>query len=330
MSVKDQSMVKDVPKATADTCFGMEKTKAVEMLIDGLIKSPRAIASLFFYDDLGSDLFKKITQLPEYYVTKLEVKLLKQLSPHLIEFLTECDIVELGSGDCQKVSTLLDSLNGNLDSTRYIPVDISRKAIDDSTESLTVKYPGLALEGIVGDLFTQINTISGGRKRLFMVLGSTIGNFSSYKRKSFFKNLRKVMTEKDLFILGVDLIKDKSILESAYNDSQNITADFNLNILNVANSVLHSNFDIQNFCHRAFYNERHSRIEMHIEALREMQISSPCMPFKMHIRKGERIHTENSYKFTLSQIAGELKSAGFKPKEFHNDSMNWFSLVTSN
>jgi L-histidine N-alpha-methyltransferase len=304
------------------------KHKIINSILNGLAEDTKQISSMFFYDERGSKLFEKITKLPEYYLTRTEKKLLNQLSDTICNSLCDMDIIELGSGDCSKISILFNASSpSNRESIRYIPVDVSLETIKQSADILAAKYTELTIHGIVADFITQLHAIPLREKRLFCFLGSTLGNLTENQRSELFAGLGNLMHDNDVFLLGIDMVKPKNILEQAYNDSAKVTAEFNRNILNVINSLIGTNFDPNMFEHVAFYNEQHSRIEMHLKALKDMTISCPHLPYKINITKGELIHTENSHKFTLSQIAGQIKKAGLNIDTITTDPKRWFSLI---
>lgn len=297
-------------------------------IFKGLTSKQKYISSKFFYNEKGSKLFEDITRLPEYYPTRTEKQILKEISPELMSNLHNIDIVELGSGDCSKISILLKSIpTENLETVNYIPVDVSKSAIYESTQSLMEIFPGLSINGLVADFMNQLEIIPDNRKRMFCFLGSTIGNFTKDVTNDFLKNLSNNMNSGDTLLLGVDLVKPIQILHDAYNDSQNVTANFNKNILNVINDLIDSDFDINDFEHKAFFNQKKSRIEMHLIAYKDVTITLPYSKSKIEISKGENIHTENSYKYTPEKIIEFENISGLKIKKTYTDPNNWFALV---
>jgi len=297
-------------------------------IIEGLTTYPKTISSKYFYDEKGSKLFEEITRLPEYYPTRTEKDILKKIAPEIMETLSYTDIVELGSGDCSKISILLQAINeDNIENINYIPVDVSQSAIQDSAEELIEKFPNLSIKGLVADFINQIDLIPAENERMFCFLGSTLGNFNEEIAHSFLKNLSHNMNTRDTFLLGLDLVKPIHILHDAYNDAQNITAQFNKNILHVVNEIIETNFNPNDFKHYAFFNASKSRIEMHLKAINDITIQSPYYSSPILIKKGEYIHTENSYKFTLDQIKGLETKIDLKIKEIYTDENNWFALV---
>ncbi len=283
---------------------------------------------MFFYDEKGSKLFEQITQLPEYYLTRTELPLIKQAAQKIGEQLTDFDIVEFGSGDCTKISLILQHIpQQKLDSVCYIPIDISPTAITESADLLLQQFPDITIQGIVADFMTQLHVIPHNNTTVFCFLGSTIGNFSMKKAVQFLNNIRNHMDEDDLLLVGFDMQKNKTILENAYNDNQQITKSFNKNILNVINNQIGTDFDTEDFTHVAFYNEPLSRIEMHLKAKQDIQITSPLLSKPITLDKDETIHTENSYKFTTDQIEQLAKKTGLFITNHYTDDQHWFSLI---
>ncbi len=288
----------------------------------------RSIPTVFLYDALGSRLFEKITQLPEYYPSRLEINLLTKLGADYLKKFENCDIVDLGSGNCSKICCLFNNMDySGFSSLRYVPFDVSWEILLESAKLLISRFPQLNVHALEGDFLTQLHLLPSGRKKLVCFFGSTIGNFESGQRVSFLSDLSKQMKEGDNLLLGVDLVKPMNVLERAYNDSGNVTALFNLNILNSVNALTGSDFNTALFRHVAYYNEELSRVEMYLEALESMAIHSPAFPRDVKISKGERIHTENSHKFTIVQIADEAECAGLTVESLYTDNNKWYSLV---
>lgn len=312
-----------------DNYLPLNRNKKQELSIISDLNAPqKKISSVFFYDKKGSKLFEQITKLPEYYLTRTEIPLLKKASRKIKEELRNIDIVEFGSGDCKKISILLDNISdGYRNTICYVPFDLSFSAVENSSKILLDKYPGIRIHGIVADFITQLNVLSKDTKKLFCFLGSTIGNFSLEKAQHFLTNLSKIMHTGDLFLIGFDMVKNKDILNKAYNDNAKVTDEFNKNILNALNKLIDTDFKAIEFEHLAFYNEDYSRIEMHLKAKKDLKISSPNSNLKIHIKEGETIHTENSYKFTDENIKNLAYGAGLDIIEIFKDEKKWFSLV---
>jgi L-histidine N-alpha-methyltransferase len=312
-----------------DNYLPLNGNKKQELSIISDLKAPqKKISSVFFYDKKGSELFEQITKLPEYYLTRTEIPLLKKASRKIKEELRNIDIIEFGSGDCKKISILLENVSDeNINTICYVPFDVSISAVENSSKILLDKYPGIRIHGIVADFINQLNILPKETKKLFCFLGSTIGNFRLEKAQQFLINLSEIMHTGDLFLLGFDMVKNKDVLNNAYNDRKKVTDEFNKNILNVINKLIDTDFQPDFFDHVAFYNEDFSRIEMHLKAKKDMKISSPNFSSKIYIKKGETIHTENSYKFTDENIRTLTYNAGLDIIEILKDENKWFSLV---
>ena len=297
-------------------------------IVKGLQSERKYISSKFFYDKKGSILFEEITKLHEYYPTRTEKSILKKKSHEIMSAFRNADVVELGSGDCSKISIILNTVTqDSLSSINYIPVDISQSAIHESAHKLVEKFPELSIKGIVADFFSQLHLIPNGRKRIFFFLGSTLGNFSKTQENSFLVNLSSNLCKGDAFVLGLDLVKPVEILHKAYNDTKNITADFNKNILSSVNNIIQTNFNQNDFEHYAFFNKNESRIEMHLLANKDVNVTSPWFENDLLLKKGESIHTENSYKYSEEKIQRFSELMGLKIKKLHKDDNDWFALV---
>lgn len=318
----------DLPLTIINLLHKMGEGDLRQEIIVGLTSNNKYISSKFFYDEIGSKLFEEITQLPEYYPTRTEKSILKNLAQEIGDRLKNVDIIELGSGDCSKISILFSEMPPkSLESIRYIPVDVSQAAIEKSAEILIDNFPGLEIKGVVADFTKQLKLIPKSQKRVFCFFGSTIGNFTREQAERFISELNMIMQPGDVLFLGVDRIKNKEILERAYNDKKNVTARFNRNILNVVNSLMDTNFIQADFEHVAFFNREESRIEMHLKAKKDLEINSPYLEDKITIKKDETIHTENSYKFTDKYIRKLASVSGLKIKKIYTDKNKWFSIV---
>lgn len=306
--------------------IGIKKIRAE--IITGLKAFPKYISSKYFYDEKGSKLFEEITKLDEYYPTRTEKKILSTIGKELDLDFSDLGIIDLGSGDHSKIRLLLRQITGNkLSTIKYYPMDISQSAIERAAGKLADEFPVLEIEGIVADFIYQLNLIPETKKRLFCFFGSTIGNLDMTEIEQFMRLLGKQMKAGDSFLLGLDMIKDTSVLEKAYNDTQRITTDFNKNILNVINNLVNTNFEPTDFEHLAFYNEEKKRIEMHLKARKDMVITFNSETDKIHIRKDETIHTENSHKFDKNHIKTMGCWTGLDTEKILTDNNRWFSLV---
>ena len=304
----------------------IEQTFAEEVS-SSLNRDSKFISPKFFYDKKGSDLFEKICLVPEYYPTRTEISILKQLQHELPTFLDDdFRLVELGSGSSVKTRLLLDIL-ASQSNVEYFPIDIS-EILAESSEQLLDDYENLTITGI-------IDTYEGGleflktydeKKNLIIFLGSSFGNFTPIDGYKFLEKVHATMKSGDLFLIGLDLVKEKEILESAYNDSQGITAEFNLNVLSRINDELDADFILNNFSHNAIYNEKDQRIEMYLKSLCDQSVIISKSDLELKIKKDELIHTEYSHKYRLSQIHDLLDDVGFELKHTWLDGKKHFSL----
>ncbi len=306
----------------------IEKTFSEE-ISSSLNRDSKFINPKFFYDKNGSDLFEKICSLPEYYPTRTEISILRKLQPELSSYIDKnFRLVELGSGTSVKTRLILDILTQLQETMEYFPIDIS-EILTESSEELLKNYDGLYITGI-------IDTYEGGleflknfddKKNLIIFLGSSFGNFSPNDGFKFLQKIHSTMKSGDLFLIGLDLVKDKPILESAYDDSQGVTAKFNLNILSRINAELDADFNLKNFSHHAIYNEEKQRIEMYLKSLVNQSVIVSKSDLLLNLEKDELIHTEHSHKYQLSQIHELLDNVGFEIKHTWLDDDKHFSLT---
>ena len=237
-------------------------------------------------------------------------------------------LVEIGSGDCSKISILLQALPmPALQTSTYVPVDVSLSAMEESRCKLQERFGIIAVCGIVADFMQQIHLVSQYENRIFCFFGSTIGNLDREDAVRFVAKLGKLIKTGERLLLGLDMVKDKGVLERAYNDEKNVTARFNKNILNVANKILGTDFEPEYFQHHAFFDEKKQRIEMHLVAIRDMTVKSPFFEGDLEILKGQSIHTENSHKFTSHHIGEFASVSGLSVRAVYTDSNRWFTLV---
>ena len=306
----------------------IEKSFAEEISYS-LSQNSKFISPKFFYDRKGSDLFESICSLPEYYPTKTEISILKKLKHELSSYLDEnMNLVELGSGASVKTRLILDIFTTLQDETEYFPIDIS-EILTESSEQLLKDYDTLHITGI-------IDTYEGGleflknydnKKNLIIFLGSSFGNFAPDDGKLFLDKIFSTMNSGDLFLIGLDLVKDKNILESAYDDSKGTTAKFNLNVLSRINDELDADFDLDNFSHYSIYNESDQRIEMNLKSLVPQSVIIAKSNLSLNFNKDELIHTEYSHKYNVSQIKKLLIDVGFTIKNIWLDDKKYFSLT---
>lgn len=266
-------------------------------LLRGLRGTPATIAPKFFYDRLGSRLFEAICELPEYYLPRAEREIFEARGAAIAAAVGEgCTLIDLGAGNCRKAERLFDLLRP----AQYVAVDISGEHLREALDCLQDRHPRLDIVGVVQDFSHRLALPPPVRaeRRLFFYPGSSIGNFTPAEATQFLARLRELGGR---VLLGVDLVKERSVLEAAYDDPLGVTAAFNLNVLNNVNRIVGSDFDVRDWRHVALFNERESRIEMHLEAKKEISVSLPGGP--RAFRAGERMLTENSYKLTPAAAA---------------------------
>jgi L-histidine N-alpha-methyltransferase len=280
----------------------------------GLSSKPKRFLPKYFYDQLGSQLFEAICLLPEYYLTRAENEILERYADEIVSSLDgNTTLLEMGSGSASKTRLIIEALLRKQPELLFIPVDISASALDSSSRILLQSYPQLRIEAYAADYFAGLAEV-GKKPRartLALFLGSNVSNFDPEEALKFLRALRQVLHEGDAFLLGADLKKERRVLEAAYNDALGVTAAFNLNVLARINRELGGNFDLRAFQHRAFYNEAVGRVEIYIESTRAQTVAISELEIEVQFGAGEQIHTENSYKYDLSDIAKLAAETGF-------------------
>ena len=292
-------------------------------LLAGLEKDQKTVNPKWFYDAAGSDLFEQITQLPEYYPTRTEMRILSDNRAAIAERCgSDCLLIEPGSGSSEKVRLLLDELRP----AAYVPLDISAEFLHESAISLGEEYPWLQVRAVCAD-FNQDwpfpEDLPDGRRVVFYP-GSTIGNLEPAAARAFLTQVRQLIGDDGGLLIGVDLHKSSERLNAAYNDAQGVTAGFNLNILQRLNEVLEADFDPESFTHDAFYNTDERRIEMHLVSTEQQTVhfNGQAIAFE----RGETIHTENSYKYTVESFAELAAEADLVLKQTWLDEERLFSV----
>jgi L-histidine N-alpha-methyltransferase len=297
-------------------------------VMEGLARPQKEISPKYFYDERGSELFDEITELPEYYLTRVERRLLERWVPEWTRELRPGSLVELGSGSARKTRILLDALEPG---ALFVPVDVSEAFLHDTADRLRSEYPSLLIEPRVADIAAGLGLPEGlPHPSLIAFLGSTIGNFTRPAAVRLLSRVRKYMTAADLFLLGVDLRPggEKSLadVEAAYNDARGVTSAFNLNALSVLNRELGTDFDLRAFRHWAFYNAQESRIEMHLVSLASQTIHFPGGG-SVSFREGETLRTEISCKYDRAAVEGLLAPAGIRVRTWQEDTRGFYALV---
>jgi len=297
-------------------------------VFEGLSACPKTLAPKYFYDAHGSRLFDQICDTKEYYPTRIEDALLASSAMKIMESARPAHIIELGSGVSKKTRHLLDAcehLNLSID---YHPVDICGEIIEQAGLHLSKTYEWLNIKGVVADYCEDMTTLPDhDEPRLFVFLGGTFGNFHEHEAKQFLEQLKSIMRPDDRFLLGFDRIKDHDVLNLAYNDCAGLTASFNRNVLAVINRELSANFDLGAFEHDAWFNEKESRIEMHLRSTKLQKVFIDSIKLDVEFAEGETILTEISRKFTPDHIETLLQKSGMKVTDHFQPASNYFSLV---
>ncbi|CAB3695223.1 MAG: L-histidine N(alpha)-methyltransferase [Achromobacter sp.] len=294
-------------------------------LRDGLLDNPAHIDPKFLYDALGSSLFTAITQLPEYYPTRCEAEIFERHGQDIARRVGPVQaMIDLGAGDCAKAERLFASLRPR----HYVPIDISADYLQSAVRRLRLSYPDLRITPIGLDLSQALALPAeiAPEQRLFFYPGSSIGNLDPEAALAMLRRIRRQCVGGGLLV-GVDRVKPRQVLEPAYDDALHLTAAFNLNVLRHVNRVLGSDFDVDDWHHVALFNSDRSRIEMHLQARHPVTVTWPGDA--RHFAPGERIHTENSYKFAPQAFADLLGRAGFNNIEHWSDSRGWFSVFSA-
>ncbi len=297
----------------------------VDDVRDGLTRDLKELPPKYFYDRRGSQLFDRITTLPEYYPTRCEREILNRRAPEIASGSQE--LVELGSGMASKTRALLYAMAGAGTLRRYVPFDVDASVVEACAGELTELYPGLDVHGVVGDFERHLDRVPAGERRLFAFLGGTIGNLYPSERAEFLAALRDQMGPTDRLVIGTDLVKDRAVLEAAYNDSAGVTADFNRNVLRVLNESLDADFDPDAFEHVAFFDEANSWIEMRLRANGAQSVRIDGARLEVQFADGEEIRTEISAKFTQEAVERELRTAGLGLEGFLTDGEGLFGLA---
>jgi L-histidine Nalpha-methyltransferase len=284
----------------------------------GLTGSPKRLPCRFFYDEQGSLLFEEICALSEYYVTRAERDILCEHADEMARlFPHEIALVELGSGSAAKTRLLIEAFLRRHPSLRYMPIDISPTILEESSRELLRAYPRLEVVAVAAEYREGLARVRSEteRPKLILWLGSNVGNLDRGEAAEFLRGVRETMADGDRMLMGVDLRKDRHTLERAYDDSRGVTARFNLNLLARINQELGGRFDLSRFRHRAVYNQAIGRVEMYLDSLVEQRVRIEALGREIAFAAGESIHTENSYKYRLSEIDALASAAGLRVEQ---------------
>ena len=295
----------------------------------GLTSTPKYLLSKYLYDEEGSRLFEEICTLDEYYLTRAEREILEKEESNIsAKFSEKISLVELGSGNAEKTRLLIDAFLKRSGELRYVPIDISRIVLEDSSAQLLEDFDRLEVHAIWATYQQGIDQLrlDSDRPRLILFLGSNIGNFERETALGFLQSIRHVMSSKDRLLIGIDLRKSKEVLEATYDDARGITAQFDLNILTRINRELGGNFKRDTFRHRAVYDEEEGRVESYLVSRFPQTVCIKDIDLKIRFGTDETIHTENSYKYSFEEIDQLARDAGLKVEERWLDGKGRFSL----
>ena len=297
-----------------------------EKIISLLKNKKKSLPTQYLYDDLGSKLFEEICETEEYYLTRTEKQILELNASDIVNKVLPSEIFEFGSGSSKKTKTLITKVLKRNKKLTYFSFDISIKALKMSYNELNKISKSLHVHLIKGDFNNDMKRIKKSKKnRLYLFLGSTLGNFNNKIAINFLDNIASLMNKEDSFLLGVDKVKDEKIINSAYNDSKGITKKFNKNILNVINKEYKLNFNEKNFLHNAKFNIQKSQIEMYLESTVNHSVKLPNDE-NLNIEKGEKILTEISRKFSEKTLRDLFNQANLEIKKSYTDNKKYFSL----
>ncbi|MFL4908699.1 L-histidine N(alpha)-methyltransferase [Streptomyces sp. MMS24-I2-30] len=292
----------------------------------GLTSTPKTLPPKWFYDARGSELFERITELPEYYPTRAEREILLARAGEIAAATGARTLVELGSGSSEKTRHLIDALTAL---RVYVPVDVSESALTQAARALIEERPGLAVHALIADFTADLTLPSTPGPRLLAFLGGTIGNLLPAERAAFLASVRRLLSPGDTLLLGTDLVKDERTLVHAYDDAAGVTAEFDKNVLAVVNRELGADFDPAAFDHLAVWDARHEWIEMRLRARTAQTVKVPALDLAVDFAAGEELRTEVSAKFRKSGVMAEVAAAGLELTHWWTDTAGRFALSLS-
>jgi len=316
------SSILSLPEA-AQTAVGAE-------VYAGLTARPKTLSPWLFYDEEGSRLFEEITELPEYYLTRTERGIFARHADEILRAAAEGEtlaMIELGAGTATKTELLLKAAVRRQEAVDYLAIDVSESPLTVAKQRIEREIPGVTTTPRVADYTTGVADFpADGKRRMVLYIGSSIGNFEPAHAVKLLRDVRAHLSPGDQLLLGVDRVKERSVVVRAYDDEAGVTAAFNKNVLVRINRELGANFNPRLFRHRARWNHEHSRIEMHLESLIAQQVSIGALEMEVKFARGETIHTENSYKFTGHGISSMVERAGFSITQCWTDEREWFGV----
>lgn len=295
----------------------------------GLTAFPKTLAPWVFYDERGSELFERITELPEYYLTRTERGIFEKDGDAILAAAgpRELALIELGAGTAAKTEVLLGAAVRAKRPVTYYPIDIAQNALQEAVRRIGENLPQVDVRPRVADYTSSLDELPVTRcRRMVLYIGSSIGNYEPADAVALLRRVRKQLAPGDLLLLGADHVKDRGTLLRAYNDAAGITAEFNRNALWRVNRELDARFRPRLFRHRAIWNERECRVEMHLESLVAQEVMIPPLRLRVNFRRGESIHTENCYKFSSDKVAQLFARGGFALRQCWSDPKAWFGV----
>jgi L-histidine N-alpha-methyltransferase len=305
---------------------GDERTLADDVL-DGLTKPFKELPPKHLYDTRGSELFDRICELPEYYPTRTERKILEDHAADIVDAAGTEELLELGSGYATKTRVLLDAMADAGTLRRYLPFDVAEAVVRQTAEDLVDAYPGLSVHGVIGDFERHLDCVPpAAGPRTVAFLGGTIGNFPPGSRRRFLRGIAATLGPDDRLLLGTDLVKDPELIRRAYDDDAGITAEFNRNVLHVLNRELGADFEPDGFEHVALFDADREWIEMRLRALRMATVTIPTLNLEVSFAAGEEVRTEISAKFTRERLEGDYAAAGLGLTDWWTDADDLFAL----
>lgn len=306
----------------------MALSPLAQEVLSGLSAHPKRLPPKLFYDACGSRLFEQITELPEYYITRTERNIFQQYAGEIVSQAgSNLTLIELGAGSASKTRLLVEALSRKQLRVGFYPVDVSVEALREAVSTLNGHIGNLKVYPIVADYSQHVPLQGLAGRKLVLFIGSTIGNFEMDEAVQFLLRVRSWLQPGDALLLGFDMSKRPDLLHVAYNDAEGITAEFNKNMLARINREMGGQFDLESFRHIAFWNPEMSRIEMHLESRLKQKVWIRDLGMTFAFSAGERIHTENSYKFSPDAIASLLRQAGLHREKCWTDANRWFSTV---
>jgi len=317
------------PPFRLDVHPGVAARDMAEDVRRGLTATPKALPPKYFYDARGSELYERITELPEYYQARTEAEILAEVSAGVVARHRPVELVEIGSGSSRKTEAILAAMAGE-GGVRYVPFDVCAEMLLEAGERLVGRFRDLDMHGIAGDFNRHMSWVPAPEgRRMVAFLGGTVGNLDRHERAVFMRRIAALMAPGDVLLLGTDLQGDPERIRRAYDDVEGVTAEFNRNVLRVLNRELGGDADPDAFAHVAVYDDRLHRVEMRLRALRDMTVRFGILDLEVPFAAGEALRTEISCKFTRAGVTTECAAAGLRLEEWHEDPSGRFALSLS-